>query len=489
MNTVIYLANKQIQIVEGTASKGALSVKRYYSVEAPEGSIINGIVMDTDSFIPFLAQVWREQHFSPKDVTLVVESTKFMGRTLELPVLGEKKTLEFIDREFSDMGREEEVQNVYSYIKLGQGEGKNIKIYAEAAEPDFISDLAEIFAKAGIKLSAIYSGKSALINFVAKEVSKSHRTFVLIVADIMSFSTVLWVNGSFSYYNSNRCFQAPGTPMYAMDLANSMSQLTQFMKANRIEHELEEIQIAGVHPDDRDMYASAVSDIGINTPVSVFNVAKRGFGTDWNLQSYVHPISGLYGGGKMENMLVQHSIIKKRSKSVGLAAKKYIIALGALALVMLTATVALVLVRLGREGALSRLDAYNNSPEVLFAVAEHDNISERNYFLNQQIEAIKLVEDDMRTFPLGDTDVLKVFDRCALGYADVEYEAFDAESGTITISAEAENVDLINQFIKRLTEERIFSKVDYTGYNWEPSVSKWNIHVTCTLAESAGRGE
>ena len=51
MNTVIYLANKQIQIVEGTASKGALSVKRYYSVEAPEGSIINGIVMDTDSFI------------------------------------------------------------------------------------------------------------------------------------------------------------------------------------------------------------------------------------------------------------------------------------------------------------------------------------------------------------------------------------------------------------------------------------------------------
>ena len=48
-------------------------------------------------------------------------------------------------------------------------------------------------------------------------------------------------------------------------------------------------------------------------------------------------------------------------------------------------------------------------------------------------------------------------------------------------------MDDINKFIKKLMEEPIFSEVNYTGYEWSDNEAKWNISVTCTLAESAGR--
>ena len=488
MSTVIYLANRQIQILEGSIGKGSPVVRRFYTAEAPEGSLINGMVMDTESFIPFLQETWSSQKFPEKDVILVAESTKFMGRTLEIPKMNERKTIEYIDREFSDVGRDEDARIIYSYINLGKGEGKNIRLYAESADPDFINDYVEIFAHAGIKLSAVYSGKSSLINYVSKQVSKGYKTFVLIVADIMTFSTVLWVNGTFSYYNSTRCFQAPGTPMYAMDLANSLSQLSQFMKANQIEYPLEAIEIAGVHPDDREMYTEAVRDQGIETPVRIYNLVK-GLTSDWSIQDYIHPISGLYGGGRGENLLIEYTAMKKRAKMKGLPELKSLIGLGILLLLMLAVVVTLIFIRLGKKAELAMLDAFNNDPVVLFDTAEYDSYLERNHFLNGQIEAVENVEENLYTYPLGDSKIRNVIDKCALGYAEVSYDSFDAQEGTIRFSALAADVDQINKFIKMLDQEKIFSDVEYTGYQWNEAEQMWNIQVTCILAESAGRSD
>ena len=49
------------------------------------------------------------------------------------------------------------------------------------------------------------------------------------------------------------------------------------------------------------------------------------------------------------------------------------------------------------------------------------------------------------------------------------------------------SVDDINVFIKALTNEDIFCAVDYTGYSFNEAEGMWDIHVTVTLAESAGR--
>ena len=44
MSTVIYLANQQIQVITGTPGNRKISVADCYTEDAPDGSIINGMI-------------------------------------------------------------------------------------------------------------------------------------------------------------------------------------------------------------------------------------------------------------------------------------------------------------------------------------------------------------------------------------------------------------------------------------------------------------
>ena len=79
MSVSIYLNNLQVQIVNGTFGKKG-KFQNSIIADAPDGSIINGIVMDQDSFVQFLNRVWAEYNLSKKDVHLVVNSNKIPGR-------------------------------------------------------------------------------------------------------------------------------------------------------------------------------------------------------------------------------------------------------------------------------------------------------------------------------------------------------------------------------------------------------------------------
>jgi hypothetical protein len=83
--------------------------------------------------------------------------------------------------------------------------------------------------------------------------------------------------------------------------------------------------------------------------------------------------------------------------------------------------------------------------------------------------------------------VIQLIDTCASNYVTVQFGSFDADSGRVILTAEAENVDDINKFIRELNSQDIFQKVDYTGYSYDTTAKLWDINVTCTLTEAAGR--
>lgn len=490
MSTVIYLANQNVQIIEGTGNGKNISVKNYISVEAPEGSIINGIIMDTDAFVDFLKETWAANKLSAKDVTLIINSKKFIGRKLELPPLNEKKTFDYIAREYAGMGREEE--QVYSYIPISKTENKMLNVYVEGIEPDFIRDYIDIFNAAGLKLTKVYSDESSLITFCSKTAAKYNKTFVLLVADAMTLTTLLWVNGSFYYYNSTRCFHEVDTEEYAGDIARSISQLSQFMKANQIEYQLESIQIAGVNPDNKVMYVAAINELDLGASVDMFKFASGGGAViDPNLQQYLHAVAGLYENGKAENFLTQIQKNKKKISKEEEAHRQEVIGLLTPVIVALTVMVVLVVVlaavKRDKAKQLAVLEEYNGNPEVMFSVSLFDSVATRNAFLTAQFNAIDDVEANVDTYPCGNSEIVSTIQECAVGYADVKISSFNAEVGTIEMIATASNVEDINKFIKKLTECDTFSNVNYTGYNYAEELDKWNIMVTCTLAESSGR--
>ena len=132
MSVSVYFSNQIIQIAVGRrAKKGVL--KSVYTTMAPEGSIINGIIMDSESLGEHMKNFWEQNKLPKKDVFLVVNSNKIAGKNLSVPILNDKKTLSFIMREFADMQRED-ADNTLSFTKIGGNKKAKIrKLYAEMA--------------------------------------------------------------------------------------------------------------------------------------------------------------------------------------------------------------------------------------------------------------------------------------------------------------------------------------------------------------------
>lgn len=486
MSTVIYLANQQVQAVVGTTGTKKISVQKTYSAEAPEGSIINGMIMDQELFQGFLKDFWMGNKLPTKDVILVINSSKFVGKKIELPKLNDAKSMEFIEREFADIRKSDD--DIYGYISLTNKDAKTKRIYAESISSGFIKDYIDIFSSIGVTLKSVYSGESTLINFTEITVGSRYKTFVLLIADHMTLTTVLWVDGEFYYFNTVRCFHEQGTEDYAIDIARSVSQIFQFMQANQIEHSLEIVQLAGMNYVDIGLYQNALAQQGLNYPIEKFNgTAISANGQD--IQEHIYAASGLVVNDKTQNFLVKYNSNKKKGGKVSGNFAKGLWAIVITFVVLLLTTSGMFFAKLMKQNQLNKVKDERMSPVRIEQLVEYQELTNRTNFLQKQYAAIYDINENIYTYPTCDEDILKIFERCSGNYATVEFESFDADEGIARVTAMSETVDDINKFIKALMEEDVFSDVNYTGYNYNEQKECWDINVICTLAESAGRDD
>lgn len=484
MSTIIYLANQNIQILEGTPGTKSFTVKQAFTVEAPEGSIINGMIMDTELFVPFMKETWESHKLPNKDAILVISSTQFMGRKLELPKLSEKQTLAYIEREFAELTRGEE--SIYGYVPLSiEKNNKNNQIYAEAIRTEFVNDYIEIFNEIGVTLKAVHSGESSMIGLTNVIVGKQYKTFALELIDNMTINTLLWVDGSFYSFTSSRCFTDPGTLEHCADVARAVSQILQFMQANQIESRLECVMLAGINELDLAMYQRELEQQNMLVPAQMLDT-KMLVQAKLDPKTYVRAASGLIINGKAQNFLNQYKQ-KKSAAGQNSELRKAVVIIGSVFLVMMIAFIVSYVIRFGKESENKKLVEYQEDPMVMMDIAEYRVQQAKYNFLVNQYNAIKDIDRNIYSYPICDKDVVALIDSCAKGYASVQFESFDAEQGTANVIAKADTVEDINKFIKRLNEEDIFKKVDYTGYSYDESTKLWDIHVMCTLQESAGR--
>ena len=166
---------------------------------------------------------------------------------------------------------------------------------------------------------------------------------------------------------------------------------------------------------------------------------------------------------------------------------KWFFIIAATLAVMLIILAAAIFSRNTVKRKLKKAKEFNEDPVVLMDVARYKVLTERNNFLMSQYDAINKIESNLYTYPACNSKVTKIIDDCAAEYATISYESFYADKGVVEFTATSDTVDNINLFIKRLCEQNIFCNVDYTGYSYIESNDSWDIHVTVTLSESAGR--
>jgi hypothetical protein len=439
--------------------------------------------MDMEGFVEFMRELWDTYKLPNKDVYLVSNSTKFSGKTIEMPKLSDRKSMAYIEREFQDLNRDG--TQTYGYITLKSKDIKTVKVYAESVPAELLKDYIDVFSEIGVKLKAIYSGESSLIWLVQSTIANACDTFVLEIADGMTLTTLLWSNGTFTYFNSMRCFHEQGTAEYAADIARSVSQIIQFMQANQIEQPLEAIYLAGIDIMNMTLYQNVINQHGILVPVSLFqtlNISANNF----DVQRSLHPLAGLYYAGKRQNFLIQYEKTKGKGDGEKKSYKEFIIVGSTLVLMLVILGVALT-IKTVKKRELQELKDYNESPDTVFSVATFEALEYRNTFLTAQLSSIESLDENIITYPVCNTKVLNVIEKCAGDYAQISFKSLDADSGIISMTAESDTVDDINKFIRELSAQDIFSDVDYTGYTFQSESGLWNINVSCTLAESAGR--
>ena len=487
MSVSVYLSNQIVQIAVGTrGKKGAL--KQVFTTMAPEGSIINGIIMDAEALEAHIKRFWEANNIPKKDVYLVVNSNKIAGKKIEVPNLNGKKTVDFIKREFADMQREDE-ENTLAYTSIGMNKKTKVKLlYAEMAPKEQLREFMQVFAAMGISLKGIISGEGSIIGYAQDTLTKFAKTFILQVINGNLVSNVLFVDGTFSYYNSVRCFNEPGTPEYLDDLARSLNQLEQFMNAEKIQSHVERIFVAGTDNSNLNAYNMVVRDHGVDTNVELVNT---GLSTNPKLlhesQTALYAVSGLFDQGPESNFLTHFSVKDDAEEKMDPQIKKYVISVIATLAVMLVGLGIAITFRLIQQSKYDEAKNYNNSPTVLMQSAEYDAAVEKRDTMLAKYNSINTVVETIDSYPVCNDDVIATIEETARGYAKIEILSFDAEEGRVTFSAKADDVNDIYKYIDKLLEEDIFMNVDHTGYTYSETDKLYDIHVICTLAESVGR--
>ena len=485
MSVVIYISGKQLQIVcaKGTGQKA--KVTDAYVVETPEGSVINGTVMDTDAFIPFMKEFFLQNKIPTKDVSLVINSRKIAGKNLDVPVMNSSKTFEFITREFADIDREEG-EGVFCYTTLkGDKNNKLRKVYGETVSRGFVQEYMGIFSEIGIQLKGIYSSEGVLIKLVELTAAELRKTFVVQVADDNLLTSVVWVNGSFYYYSSQRCFQDIGSPEYFDECSRSLGQLNQFMKANQIESPVETIYIGGMTQENADFYLHTVANGEMDAGVEIFDC---GISINAQMGEDVHAVlmalAGLIGQERESNFLTNYSVQKSGTSG---QLKKRIFLVASVFIVMLLLFIASFVWKLSVQNQLDDIEFQNTDPMQQAQMMYYELLSYEVRNTDNKLKSMQNIGHYIETYPVFTSEVIAKLEDSADGYAEIEISSFDAESGIIRFTVSAEEVEDINQYIAKLMEMDLFNSVDYTGYSYNDSEGLWDVHVSCILAEGVGR--
>jgi len=358
------------------------------------------------------------------------------------------------------------------------------------ATKELLKEYKDIFEAAGISVKGIISGEGSIIGYAYETIAKKYKTFVLQIANGNLVSNVLFVDGVHKYFNSIRSFNIAGTNDYYDDCARSLNNLQQFMRTEKLDQAIDQIVVAGVEDNSLSRYQQSLMDHGIDIPSSISKpMVTNDARLQYEAQAALFAVSGLYDFGKESNFLTHFDTKDKKASKLDPDLQKRVVIIGTTLAVMVVLFAISLVMRLMRQKSYNEAHDYNKSPAIVLQVNSYDEAVERRDALLAKYKSINFVSESIDSYPVPSDSVLEVIRETAKGYARIEIISFDAEAGRITFSAKADNVNDIYKYIDKLLDEDIFMTVEHTGYTLDEKEAIYDIHVTCTLAESAGREE
>lgn len=482
---VVYLSNRYIRVVEGEASGGRIHAKALYYTVDTRGCILNGTITDVDGFREIIKNLWETNSLPRKGISLVIDSSQFTTKVVDAPPMKQKQMMEYISREFTDVER---ISNpVYGYFPLSGAGGKKEKvkrIFSVVAPREFIREYQEIFLGLGITIGSIESVIGVALRLAETLPQLGGSTCIVQFADDMTLMNLLFVDGQYRYSNRNRMFSEKGTPEFAAEAARTVSNLIQFAKAQELSAKIPKVYIAGLTQDEFQVYQDSIYQINDQMEAGELDLGQtvqieKGAGGQ-SVTNFALAIGGLLRADVKTSMMaqVQKDPIKEKERK---QRRKVLIPLGVFAAVLLAVTAAMGIRVFLYSKQLSELEDYNQREDIVAACEEYDALNAELSSSAALGKSMGSLKTSLLGYPRVDSKTEQVVAACASGLVSAQISSYNAESGMMSFNAEAENVEQINQFIKLLNQQEIFSDVDYTGYS-QGSDNKWSVNVNCIMA-------
>ena len=482
MKVNVFLANSSIQVVLGERSGKKVKIKALYADEIPDGTLLNGTVINENALQDTIRETWRKHSIKEKTVDLVINSPHLMARRIEMPLLSGNKAIKYVNNEIDEKDTARFSDPIMGWYPVSKKK-KTQLVISEMAEKEFVETYIRIFEAVGIKLNSIHAGINLAVNMMQTQVGKN--TVVYMILDGMNLTTILFAQGQYFNNLNTRVFSIPGTSEFSAEIRNAISSIRQFATAQHIEDPISHIYIAGLKTDEMELLKSELQGyplgdvVGVMTcPDSVvINVGADRFG------DYLFSIAGFFGtqeGLSIMEALLRDSDKYKKKKNILKLAIPYAV----IVIILICVTIGLAVVMGKKKKELDALQQYNMQPMIVQSAAEYDMLLQEAGRLGKAQGAVDLLKEFRETYPIPNSDVnKKIVEAAEQEDVGVIMDSYSAESGIFEIIAIAEDVEKVNKFIARLLAMDIFELVDYTGYTKNESDNTWSIHVVCTLAE------
>lgn len=159
MTTILYCADRELQIVSGAPRRDGLFLSAAHREALPEGVIRDGKILDELEFKGTLLSL-RERRLLPRGgVELVLSPAAVETRRISAPRMAERKLRQLAKNEF--LGGAE---HICDYAVLARGSGGDV-LLCGGVETELLDGYREAFCAAGISLRRADGAPGALARF------------------------------------------------------------------------------------------------------------------------------------------------------------------------------------------------------------------------------------------------------------------------------------------------------------------------------------
>ncbi len=480
MKVMLYIADSNLVLIGGTGSGRKAKVYRTYEMDLPIDCISGGVVTNEELFASHLKEFFKASRIKIKKLDIVLGTKSSESIKLSVPNRSKSLVLDYIQREFR---KYRDFERACTYLPIGKGKlGKTLDVLAGCLSTEALESYLNVFEILNIKVGSVRIALPAAVNYISKHRKLRKLEWSLIqFAEIDAIYNILLKNGEYYHIYTHSTASNKDVRVFAAESAKALSNILQFMKANRIPTEKVPVFTAGYI----DVYYDACVEINsaINPDIKI---QRLDISKDLNARKedykYLFGIFSLLKSEKTADLLADYKRVRRKTAGSRLDDFKKILIF---ALILIIATG--VFRTYGYFYRLSVADEVEVAAELKVKATKYDALYGETLELENKLNGVRTVKDNLASYPEGNEKAVKALEKIAGKLANVAVTGYNADSGIFTCKATTDNVEKANKFVAALLESDIVENVTYSGFSYDPKEEVYDIQVTFNLSETAGK--